>query len=62
MAGVMWVGWGDCVVVWVVSLGALLYVLLVLICRYVYIKWWSDILYVCDDSVYNCSVDLLHSI
>jgi hypothetical protein len=62
MVGVMWVGWGVCVVVWVVSSGLIFYVLTVVIGKYVYIKSWSDILYVCDDSVYIYSVDLLHKI
>lgn len=44
MAGVMWVGWGVGVVVWVVSVGVLLYVLAVVIGKYVYIRSWSDIL------------------
>ena len=62
MVGVMWVGWGVCVVVWVVSSGLIFYVLTVVIGKYVYIKSWSDILYVCDDSVYIYGVDLLHKI
>jgi hypothetical protein len=58
---VLWDGWGVGGVGVVVGCGGWWYVFAALIGRYVYIKLWSDSLYVLDDSVYIFTVCVLHS-